>query len=310
MVQIGFVGCHEISWHCLNKICKLAKKTNDNISIVFNLSEEERKKHSAPTQFETIQREIGFPLYNVKNVAEQENIDLLKKANLDILFIIGWHRIVPQSVLDTAPIRLGIHSSLLPKDRGSSPLNWSLIKNYKIGGVTLFHLTEGVDSGGIVDQEEFSIANEDYIDNVYYKVAVTSLYLLENNWDDIRNLKPKNNIQNEKDATYNERRRPDDGLMNWSQKSSDCYNFVRALSRPYPGAFTHYNRKKVFIWKAKINEQAHTKPGEIIDTYERLVVSTGSKSLEITELQIQDEPICDAKLFIKSYDVKNGDFFT
>ena len=128
MVKIGFLGCHEVSFHCLKKICNLAKEFNDSISIVFDLIPEEASKHSASISFESLKNEYKFPLYHIKNITDQESMSLLSNANLDILFIIGWHRVVSQSVLDQADICIGLHASLLPKDRGSSPINLQIIR--------------------------------------------------------------------------------------------------------------------------------------------------------------------------------------
>ena len=102
MARIGFIGRHEISFHCLKKICELSLLYGDNVVVVFDLPTTEASKHSASISFTELQKEFKLALYHVSNVAEPANIEILKNANLDILFIIGWHRIVPQEVLDQA----------------------------------------------------------------------------------------------------------------------------------------------------------------------------------------------------------------
>ena len=309
MVRIGFIGCHEISWHCLKKICDLSQKHNDEIVLVFNLNSEEASKHSASVKFDSLQMEYGFDLHYVKNVAEVNNVELLKMAKIDVLFIIGWHRIVPQNVLDIASIRIGIHSSVLPKDRGSSPINWQIIRGENKGGVTLFHLTVGVDSGPIIDTSRFLIDFADNVKDIYTKATIASLDLLEKNWLDIHNKTVNSIPQNEELATFNERRKPQDGLINWQQSSTICYNWIRSLTAPYPGAFTFWKHKKILIWTAKISNFEGSSPGRIIDITNNITVSTNSGCIEILTLQIESEPICDAKLFIKSYGLKIGEIF-
>jgi methionyl-tRNA formyltransferase len=309
MVKIGFIGCHIISWHCLQKICNLSKKFNDEIKLVYNLESNEAEKHSGSIDFDSLQKQFSFDLKYVVNVSDSKNIEYMKNANLDILFIIGWHRIVPQEVLDTAKFCLGIHSSVLPKDRGPSPINWQLIKGDKEGGVTLFHLATGVDSGPIVDSKGYEISNEDDVNTVYSKAIIASIEMLENNWSDIHNLVPKTLLQNESLATFNERRKPNDGLIDWTKDSKSCFNFIRALTIPYPGAFSFLNKQKIMIWKSKISNEKETTPGKIIECEDSIKVSTGNGCIELISLQVENEPICDAKLFLKSYQIKYGDMF-
>ena len=310
MVRIGFIGCHEISWFCLKKICELSSEYGDEVAIVFNLDETESKKHSAVINFDNLKNEFKFDLHYVKNIAESKNIKLLSESKLDVLFIIGWHRIVPKEVLDTASIKIGIHSSLLPKDRGSSPINWNIIRGETKGGVTLFHLTTAVDSGPTIDSIPYSIDAQDTVQTVYFKASSASLLLLQNNWEQIHQQNIKSKIQNEKEATINERRKPSDGLIDWNNNTKKCYDWIRALTHPYPGAFTYFKNKKLIIWSSQISSLKPLSPGKIIKSGEKIIVSTKDGCLELLKLQYENEPLCNAKLFCDVYGLKNGDKFS
>lgn len=310
MVRIGFIGCHEISWFCLKKICECALQYDDEIVLAFDLDEDKILKYSSTINLNSIAKEFNFKLYHTSDVGSKENIRLLKDAKLDVLFIIGWHRIVPQIVLDQMTVKLGIHSSLLPKDRGSSPINWQIIKGERIGGVTLFHLTAGVDEGPIIDQYKYGISNLDTIKSVYFKAISSSLSLLESNWKYIHNLKVPSIPQDESKVTVNPRRKPSDGLIDWTKNSIDCYNWIRALTFPYPGAFTFLHGKKIFIWSARLSRQKQRKPGIVIEVGKKIIVSTGKQCIELDLLQAEGEPICNADIFSKSYNLKKGDCFS
>ena len=309
MSRIGFIGCHKISWYCLKKIAELSKKYGDELVVVFNLEKEKGIKYSSYVDFSSLQKDFNFNLIHVTKVSDSENLEILKNAKLDVLFIIGWHQIVPQTVLDSSKINLGIHSSLLPKDRGSSPINWQIIRDEHQGGATLFHLTVGVDAGNIVDQEPYSITEIDNVATVYEKATLSSLNLLEKNWNDIHLSNLTSLKQDENKITLNKQRRPNDGLIDWSKSSKDCYNWIRALTSPYPGAFTFYKNKKIYLWDSKISNHNSTSPGQIIEIGARIVVSTGNGSIELLSLQVEDEPTCNANLFSKSYDLEKNNFF-
>ena len=307
-MKIGFIGCHEISWYCLKKICELSKKYGDTIAIVFNLDQEEAKKHSAYVDFDSLKEKFDFPLFYISRIDEKE-IQMIKKLDLDVLFIIGWHRIVSQKVLDQSKTNLGIHSSLLPKNRGPSPLNWQIIRGEKQGGVTLFYLADDVDSGSIVDQENFEISFTDTIKTAYDKAIIASISLLEKNWNNIHSQKLNSFPQNENEITINDRRRPEDGLMNWNQDSTVCYNFIRALTNPYPGAFTIWKGKKIYIWDSQLSRNKQRKAGEIIESDDKIIISTSNGCLSLLSLQVENELKCSPEIFVKVYDLKKGDFF-
>jgi len=310
MVRIGFIGCHEISWFCLKKICQCCSKYNDEVVLAFDLEQAKASKYSASINFDSLAREYNFELFHVSSASDAQSIELLKKAKLDILFIIGWHRIVPQTVLDQAKIRLGIHSSLLPKDRGSSPINWQLIRGERNGGVTLFHLTDQVDSGNIVDSIEYEILDTDDVKDVYFKATLCSLTLLEKNWPQIHDLNINSLPQNDTEATINQRRKPEDGIIDWTKTAKNCYDWIRALTHPYPGAFTYWKGRKILIWESRIIEEKETKPGEVTSSGKRFIISTGKGSLELLTLQVENEPICNASIFSESYQLKKGDSFS
>lgn len=309
MSKIGFIGCMEISWYCLKKIAELAKKHGDELEVVFNLEKEKGLKYSSYVDFSYLEKEFNFKLIHVSKVSDPQNLEILKNSNLDILFIIGWHQIVPQTVLDSAKIKLGIHSSLLPKDRGSSPINWQIIRGEHQGGVTLFHLTTGVDAGNIVDQESYVISETDDVKMVYEKATSSSLNLLEKNWNDIHSSNLKSIPQDENKVTINDRRHPTDGLIDWSKTSKECYDWIRALTFPYPGAFTFYKNRKIYLWDSKISNLNSTNPGQIVEVDERIIISTGNGTIELLSLQRENEPICSPKLFSKSYNLEQNNFF-
>ena len=116
--------------------------------------------------------------------------------------------------------------------------------------------------------------------------------------------------QNDAEATINQRRKPEDGIIDWTKTAKNCYDWIRALTHPYPGAFTYWKGRKILIWESRILEEKETKPGEGISCCKRFIISTGKGSLELLTLQVENEPICNASVFSESYQLKKGDFFS
>jgi len=176
---------------------------------------------------------------------------LLRQLDLDVLFVIGWSQIVGPEAL--ASVRLGMigaHASKLPQNRGSAPVNWAIIRGEPIGGNSLIWLAEGVDEGDLIDTREFEISLYDTCESVYEKVAATTSDMLQA-------LLPRlkaGEVPGEAQPTTTEpvlpRRRPSDGLVDWQSDGLSIYNFIRALTRPYPGAFSWLDGKRFQLWDA------------------------------------------------------------
>ena len=158
-------------------------------------------------------------------------------------------------------------------------------------------LTPQVDAGSIIDQTAFEITPYDTCGTLYDKVADTNaemlLKLLENLEKGIR---PENVIRNETDEPILPRRRPKDGLIGWDQPGSAVYDFIRALTDPYPGAFTYLDGKKWLIWKASLLPVSpDAAPGTILgraygfsDNSCGYAVATADQALLVTEMEAED----------------------
>jgi methionyl-tRNA formyltransferase len=309
-MRTGFAGCHVLSWFCLKTVAELCRESGDTLSGVFNLPPELGKKHSAYIEFDSLEREYGFPYHRVTDLADPATLQELRYLNLDVLFIIGWHKIVPQEVLDSARFCIGAHTSLLPEDRGSSPVNWALIRGDSWGGISFFHLTTGVDSGDVLAQRRFRIRRRDTCRDVHQRATSAAIRMLREEWSLIRGGVPRRMPQDEARATYNPRRRAADGIIDWNAPANEIDRWVRALTSPYPGAFTHYRGRRLFIWEAKpTNDSTAQPPGTIVRVGETIRVATGQGILELNRLQFEGEPECPAQLFAAAYSPEPGSRF-
>jgi methionyl-tRNA formyltransferase len=174
----------------------------------------------------------------------------------DLLCAFGWYYMIPKRVRDAAPKGcVGIHASLLPKYRGGAPIPWAIINGETETGVSLFYLDEGVDTGDIIGQEKIPIGENDTCGTVYGKAMVSSIRLLREYFPRLAVGGAPRVPQEEGLATYYPQRSPRDGLIDWSRSAKEIRDFIRAQTRPYPGAFTYVSGKKVIIWDADVEEE-------------------------------------------------------
>lgn len=191
--------------------------------------------------------------YSLKSAADQEYLTALK---IDLAFVVGWQRLVPPEVLSGLSIgAFGMHGSSmnLPLGRGRSPMNWSIIEGRQVFYTNLFRYDPGVDSGDVVDTFKFQITHRDTAETMHFKNTLAMKYLIERNIDglvrnDFKLTKQDDSIT----PTYYPKRTPDDGLIDWAQDVSVVERFVRAVTRPFGGAFTFFENKKIAIWDAQV----------------------------------------------------------
>jgi len=236
----------------------------------------------------------GGQLFEAKQVASPSWSEFWESAKVDLLFAVGWRYLIPAAVYRRA--RLGafvFHDSLLPEYRGFSPTVWAIVNGEDHTGVTLFEIAEEVDAGDIVDQERVPIGPDDAIAVVVERVTQTYLNLLERNLDKLVGGTAPRHRQDHSRATYTCKRLPEDNQIDWAASSESVYNLIRAVSAPYPGAYTYLSGQKVRVWSARRLPHARRHigriPGRVVEVRrgEGTVVLTGDGSLFLTEVQIE-----------------------
>ena len=224
----------------------------------FNISYSDKKvKNTNYADLTHIAKNYNIPYYEVNSVNGKrlkDYKDIIKDLNLDLLLVLGWYYMIPKDIRSLAKYGAwGIHASLLPKYAGGAPLNWAIINGEKETGVTLFRMEDGVDDGDIIAQKSFSIDIKDTIKEVYEKATMESKKIL---LDTLNNIGSVKFIKQDKTKIkVYPQRKPEDGEIDLTMNAIDMYNFIRAQSSPYPGAYIKtIDRKKIVIEKVRIED--------------------------------------------------------
>lgn len=203
----------------------------------------------------------------VKDVNSKEFINKLSKLKPDIFIVAGFPQIFSKALL-SLPSKLTInqHAGLLPQYRGGSPLNWQIINGEKNIGISLIKMDEGIDSGEVISEETFLLDNHENIydahckaNKLFAKMTIAALNLLRQN-------KLVFKEQKEKNAIYWHQRGPIDGKIFWKDTSArDIINLIRAVTTPFPGAYTFKKNFKVIIFSAIIPQiTIKGNPGKVL----------------------------------------------
>ncbi len=240
------------------------------------------------TDFRPLARHRNIPLWIVDDINNYaEEIAVLEP---DLIYVIGWPQLVRESVLSIAPC-IGMHPAPLPKRRGGAPLNWQIIDGERQSAVSLIRLGTGVDDGDILIQLPFEIEDSDYIDDVMKKMNELTYQGVKSSYVDISSGGARWVPQDHSRATVMRRRRPEDGLIGWKESARRICNLVRAVSHPFPGAFTYVGNQLITVWRAEIPQGYIPKlrafPGEVLGLLVgKIVVSCRDYCIAVSEIQI------------------------
>ena len=234
-------------------------------------------------------RRHAIPTRTDEPAPGSEAARLVAETAPDLIFSFYYRRMIPVSVLAAA--RLGafnMHGSLLPRYRGRAPVNWAVLHGETETGVTLHHMTARADAGDIVDQEAVPIGPEDTAYEVMRRLVPAARRVLARQIDALKAGTAPRRTQDETKASTFGGRRPEDGRIDWRLHARRVVDLVRAVTRPYPGAFTFSGGRKLMVWKARRGAGA-APPGEVISV-SPLTVGAGEGAVEILEAAWADLP--------------------
>jgi methionyl-tRNA formyltransferase len=279
--RIVFVGCHIYGRWLLERLVAARWKFDYVVCPTPTMAEAEHI--SGYEDLEEVAARYHIPVRRPASYALRAPADheFFEREQFDLLVQGGWQRLFPEKVLQELRIgAIGVHGSsdFLPKGRGRSPLNWSIIEGKQRFINHLFLIKPGIDDGDIFDYDIFDITPFDTIETLFQKDAILTARMLERSIPRLLDGTLKT-IPQQGTPSYYQKRSPADGLIDWEELDVwQIHNLVRALTRPYPGAFASLNGAMTTIWKAKVFDTRITYEnasyGEVVEVFdEHLVVN-------------------------------------
>ncbi len=282
---------HDVGYECLDALIQ----NDENIIAVIT----HRDNPEEEIWFRSVAglaKKYGIPVYTPESVNTPSWIEQIRSWEPDLIFSFYYRNMIKEEILNIAGLgAFNMHGSLLPKYRGRVPINWAVLHGEKETGVTLHHMVKRADAGDIVDQEKVPIGPEDTAQDVFTKCVKAARLVLERQLEPITKGTAPRRKQDESQATTFGGRKPEDGRINWTESAESIYNLIRAVTQPYPGAFSWAGGKKLFIWWAKPVAGQEGKPGQVV-SIEPLIIATGSGGLELVNYEWEDEEERELKI--------------
>ena len=251
-------------------------------------------------------------LGKVKEYAINNDLQVLQYANIskdgiedlinlhpDVMVTCAYGQILKQNVLDVCPI-INVHASLLPRYRGSSPVQWALINGEKEIGITIMKTELGVDTGDMILQRAITLDGDENADEALSKLSVLGSELIVEALNLMEKGEEKYIPQNESEATACKMLQKSDGVIDFSTSATQIKNFVRGMN-PWPSAYTKCANGLLKVLKAEVVDAVGgEKAGEVVvsDHKNGLVVKCGQGYIKLITIQGENSKAMDAKAYL------------
>ena len=253
-----------------------------DITAIFTHSDDAREN----IWFESVARlgaEYNISVHAPEDINHPLWVKRIRGLSPEILFSFYYRDLIGKEILSIPRMgSLNLHGSLLPKYRGRCPVNWVLVNGEKETGATLHFMTPQPDDGDIVAQARVAIKDQDTAVTLNGKLCNISAEMLDEILPKIKKGKIPRTPQVHAESTYYGGRRPEDGEIDWSLPADKIRNLVRAVTMPYPGAFSFIGDRKCFFWQvtAEPVEENESSPGTILST-NPLKIQCGSGHIQV-----------------------------
>src|SRR2546423_6067187 len=250
---------------------------------------------SGQCSFDEIAAELGARLIETADVNSPETIAALRKADPDLIFVVGWSQLVLDEFIGLPRHGVfGMHPTLLPRHRGRAAIPWAILSGLAKTGVTLFQIANGTaDSGRVVGQVDVPIAHDETATTLYDKVTAARLELVRQFVPQLLDGTAERKPQDTRRASAWPKRAPADGIIDWETRAPYLYDWVRAQTRPYPGAFTFLGDDRLVVWRARAVELDEEAPAGTVVGREgdAVVVAGGEGGLVLEDVEGAAEPL-------------------
>ncbi len=272
-----------------NKLVEYLIKEKFNLIGVIT-SKKNIYNNSDYSDMTSLLKRYKIPSYKTKNINAETTYKWIKKNKPDLIFCLGWSRLLSLKIIKLAKIgTVGYHPSLLPINKGRHPLIWPIINGLSFTGSSFFLMNARADAGNIISQVKVKIGSNEKVTQLYSKIIKTAKRQIKKL---IIETKKTNKIVSRKQKKVgNILRKRDiyDGIIDWRMNAVDINNLVNALNKPYSGASFIYRGKEYKLWSTKVHKSIfidNNEHGKIIHIKKNknIIVKCGRSSIELIKL--------------------------
>ena len=259
--------------------------------FVVTLPPESSHRHSDYVDLQPLCLKEGISCWVTDDANDPAVVEELRSLDVDVILVIGWSRLVGEDFRRIARKGvIGYHPTLLPKMRGRAALAWTIELDVRRTGGTLFWIDDGIDTGDIFAQEDFDLTGDEYLGDLIRLQMSNLRSLVRQAAEKLKSGSYPRRAQNHEEASFLSLRRPQDAEIDWRETADTIQRLIRAVSKPYPGAFSHLGGTRITIWRASVIDMHnwHALVGQLFSYADGdpVVRCGGSTSLRLQEFDL------------------------
>ena len=287
MLKTIFMGTPEFSIPSLEVVNKYT-----DLKLIFTKEDKPNSRGNKITYspVKNYALENNISILQPSRMRDEEVISEIKKINPDLIVVVAYGKIIPKEIIEIPKYGIiNVHSSLLPKYRGASPIHSAIINGDIETGVSIMYIEETLDSGDVILKEYCSIEEEDTLGTLHDKLKEIGAKGLEKAINLIENGKVTAEKQDESLVTFVKPISKDEEVIDWSETKENIYNRIRGLN-PFPGALSYYNNEIIKVYTSeKIDKEYDGEYGEIVEILNKKgpVVKVKNGGIILKEVKFQ-----------------------
>jgi methionyl-tRNA formyltransferase len=325
-LKVIFLGTPEFAVPTLEKILAAGHHVQE---VITQPDRPKGRQHElAPSPVKLAALRHGIPVYQPERIRRPESVEQLRTLAPDVMVIVGYGQIIPQSIIDIAPFGIiNVHASLLPELRGAAPIQWSIVRGFERTGVTTMRIDAGLDTGDLLEKWETIIGPDETAPELSLRLAEAGATILVQTLSNLRGGKAKPVPQDDARATFAPILKKEDGRIDWHSPAQKIHNLIRGF-QPWPGAHAVFRGQSLHLWRARVAPQRfQLAPGALIQapvvlpggpvtqgSVPQVLVRQGifavggdGAALELLEVQLEGRKRMPAEVFANGHRITQDD---
>lgn len=308
-MRVLFLGTPDFAVEALKSIIKAG---HDVVGVV---TQPDRKRNRGEVSYSPVKAcaiENGIDVYQYESI-RKEGVEDIKRISPDVMVTCAFGQIISEEILDIPKHGvLNIHASLLPKYRGSSPIQWCLVNGETKTGVTIMRTALAVDSGDILLTKEIDILPEENAGELFERLAVLGGQAIVQALESVESGNAEFTPQDGSKATHFPMIKKEDGVLDFSMSAKAIFDKMRGFT-PWPSVYTYLDGKLFKILKCRVCADEAIKGcmtalkcGEVYATRSAAYVKTGDGALELICVQLEGKKAMDIASFLAGGKLNSG----
>lgn len=286
-----FMGTPEFAIPSLKAVSK-----NTDLKLIFT-KEDKRNARGNKIIYSPVKQfglDNDIEVIQPKRMKDEEVIDKIKEVNPDLIVVVAYGKILPKEIIDIPKYGIiNVHSSLLPKYRGASPIHSAILNGDKESGVSIMYIEEGLDSGDVILKETCEITEDDTLGTLHDRLKELGAIGLEKALKLIEVGEVKAEKQDDSKATFVKPITKEQAKIDWNNTKEVIFNQIRGLN-PFPGAYTHNEKNEnIKIYKSeKLEKEYDGENGTVVEmTKKGPVVKVANGALRLLEIKFEGKKL-------------------